>query len=89
MNLKWIMESGVPLDLKSSIEDDWTYAIPSNIASINPKALSAELVLRMDSLIDMPVDQRKQEMASIIKEYGTVSEDGDDQNKNNDEEIII
>lgn len=88
MNLKWILEAGTPESLKIAIDEDWTYFIPSNIASINPKALNSELVVRMDALIELPVDQRRKEMASIIKEYGTSVEEGRDEN-NNDEDIII
>jgi hypothetical protein len=88
MNLNWIFEAGTPESLKLAIEEDWTYFIPSNIASINPKALSSELVIKMDSLIDLPVDQRRKEMASIIKEYGTAAPESRDDN-NNDEDIII
>ena len=88
MNLNWIFEAGTPEKLKKAIDEDWIYFISSNIASINPKALDSELVMKMDSLIDLPVDQRRHEMANIIKEYGTAKADDRDDN-NNDEEIII
>lgn len=87
MNLNWIFEAGTPERLKTAINEDWTYFIASNIASINPKALDSDLVVKMDSLIDLPVEQRRQEMASIIKEYGAAASEG--QSDNNKEDIII